>query len=347
MLPSKRKLARAFDFWTAVLAGAAGVLFLAFLIISVPRYQVRQDLRAGRITQSEIPQQVDAYRRTIIQLAGGLVVAIGLYLTWRRIEVTERRVAVSEEGQVTDRFSTAIEQLGDDRLEVRLGGIYALERIAKDSPKDHWTVMETLSAFVRENASSTREGEDSEDEATSPKDNSGPRTDVQAACTVIGRRKTDQDPEGEFVDLTRARLAGIHLLDADLSGANLQHADLSGAALFNADLSETIVHNTDLSGAHLKGATLSGALLTHADLSRKADLRNVDLSGADLMFADLGKARNLSISALCEAQTLYGATLEPGVEEAVLKQCPKILDHPNSDSPDASDPPDDDSTAAA
>jgi hypothetical protein len=37
-------------------------------------------------------------------------------------------------------------------LEVRLGGIYALERIARDSPTDHWTIIEVLSTYVRENS---------------------------------------------------------------------------------------------------------------------------------------------------------------------------------------------------
>ena len=59
---------------------------------------------------------------------------------------------VSQEGQITDRFTRAIEQLGAEQLQVRLGGIYALERIARDSPGDHWPIMEVLTAFVRENA---------------------------------------------------------------------------------------------------------------------------------------------------------------------------------------------------
>jgi hypothetical protein len=41
---------------------------------------------------------------------------------------------------------------GADKLDVRLGGIYALERIAKGSKRDHPTVVEVLSAFVREHA---------------------------------------------------------------------------------------------------------------------------------------------------------------------------------------------------
>ena len=53
---------------------------------------------------------------------------------------------------MTDRFTKAIEQLGSDKLDVRIGGIYALERIARDSAKDHPTVMEVLTAFIREHS---------------------------------------------------------------------------------------------------------------------------------------------------------------------------------------------------
>jgi hypothetical protein len=51
---------------------------------------------------------------------------------------------------VTDRYTKAIEQHGSDKLDVRIGSIYALERIARDSARDHPTVMEVLTAFIRE-----------------------------------------------------------------------------------------------------------------------------------------------------------------------------------------------------
>ena len=53
---------------------------------------------------------------------------------------------------MTDRYTKAIEQLGSDKLDVRIGGIYALERIARDSARDHPTVMEVLTAFIREHS---------------------------------------------------------------------------------------------------------------------------------------------------------------------------------------------------
>jgi hypothetical protein len=50
---------------------------------------------------------------------------------------------------LTDRYSKAIEHLGDSKVDVRLGGIYALERVAADSPTDRSAIIEVLCAFVR------------------------------------------------------------------------------------------------------------------------------------------------------------------------------------------------------
>jgi hypothetical protein len=58
--------------------------------------------------------------------------------------------------RITESFAKAVEQLGSDKLEVRLGGIYSLERISKESPDDYWTVMENLTAFVRNARAGTK-----------------------------------------------------------------------------------------------------------------------------------------------------------------------------------------------
>jgi hypothetical protein len=57
---------------------------------------------------------------------------------------------VTRREQVGDRYIRAVEQFGSDILEVRIGAIYALERVTVDSPKDLPTVMEVLAAFIRE-----------------------------------------------------------------------------------------------------------------------------------------------------------------------------------------------------
>ena len=78
-----------------------------------------------------------------LKIVGGVAVLGAAYFGWKRLEV-------NQEGQITERFTRAIDQLGSEKLEVRLGGIYALERIAKDSEKDTTTVLEVLCSYLRE-----------------------------------------------------------------------------------------------------------------------------------------------------------------------------------------------------
>src|SRR5215212_7701039 len=99
----------------------------------------------------------------IVGAVVGLVgVLIGQALQQRRhsqtLQETQRRhsedLRQAEQGQITERFTRAIDQLGSEKLEIRLGGIYALERIDKETPERayHGTVMEVLTAYVRENS---------------------------------------------------------------------------------------------------------------------------------------------------------------------------------------------------
>ena len=67
---------------------------------------------------------------------------------------TARNFSLARQGQVTDRYTKAIEQLGSDKgLDAQIGGIYALERIARDSHVDHPNNIEVLAAFIRDHSS--------------------------------------------------------------------------------------------------------------------------------------------------------------------------------------------------
>jgi hypothetical protein len=116
---------------------------------------------------------------------------------------------------VTDPFTKAIDQLGAvdasgrSKLQTRLGAIYRLERIARDSEKDHWPVMELLTTYVRENSPVTDRGNAQESGvAKKPR----PRTDIQAILTVLGRRERRYERIGQVIDLHGANLRGANLL---------------------------------------------------------------------------------------------------------------------------------------
>ena len=260
----------------------------------------------------------DAYRRTLAQILGGFGLLYGLYLTQRRIVATEDNVRVgqdnvrvAEEGHITERFTKAIAQLGDKEMAIRLGGIYALERITKDSEKDHGPIMEVLTAYVREKA--TTQGEYGEKAALKP------TTDIQAILTVLGRRETTgKNRENDRLDLSNTQLIGAILHEANLHGADLRGAYLISAKLYAAKLYAAKLYGANLHGAILGGADLRGANLRAADLSgadlRRADLLLADLSGANLLGAnlsgaDLREAKNLASKQVRSAKNWQEAGL--------------------------------------
>ena len=201
--------------------------------------------------------------RTARDTARGRVLALGAgLLATGALLFTARRFALSRDGRVTGRYAKAREQLGCEKVDVRIGGIHALERVARDSPADQPAVMEMLAAFIRERSREQWPPPDpggrARERSLSP--------DVRAAITAVGRRLAERDIGP--VDLAGADLAGADLAGADLAGADLGGARLTGADLTRADLTGADLTDVDLTGADLAGADLTRAELTGADLTR-------------------------------------------------------------------------------
>ncbi|MCC5581737.1 pentapeptide repeat-containing protein [Microtetraspora sp. AC03309] len=299
--------------WSLAGLALSGVVSLGLVVLLGPaarrlageRYPLTDEERR-QLSVTDRIEAVNATRQTLLQSATGLVVIGGVVFTALGLWYTAQTLDTTQQGQITDRYTKAIEQLGNRQsLDVRLGGIYALERLAADSPRDHRTIYDVLAAFTREHDPAP------ETEITGP-----PATDIQAALTVIGRR----DRDTFAVDLTALRAPEADLGGAYLSGANLGNANLSGADLHNANLSGADLHNADLRGAKLIGANLSNTdlggasltdVLTNMNLSganlSNTDLRNMDLRGANLIGANL-RGANL-IGANLSGANLSGADL--------------------------------------
>jgi Pentapeptide repeats (8 copies) len=222
-----------------------------------------------------------------------------------------------------ENFSKAIEQLGNDKIEVRLGGIYTLEQISRESDPEYWSVMEIITAFVREHAR-WQELSQTEWEALvmsyvtrshSPKTTA---TDIAAVVSVIGRRSAknrDREKEENWqfdlrrVDLRDANLREVHLEKAILMDAHLEGADLYGAHLEGAYLGRSHMVAVALQYAHLEGADLTVAQLQSATLM-EANLEDAKLYGTNLTGAWLDYAN------------LKGASLDGAqVEGAILEEC--------------------------
>lgn len=314
----------------ALLATAAGIAVLAW----VPGW-----IATTPASPAEA-EELRSVRTAVLAVLAGSLAVVGAI-------TAHRGYVVTREGQVTERFTRAVDQLGSESLEIRLGGIYAMERIARESRVDHGPIIEIVTAWLRVHARQT------------PSD--GITTDVQAALTALGRRRAEwdrdtlvlDDVEVPGADLVGARLnrlqanranlrrahfmnasiQGATLSDCDLqtanfTGASMRGADLSGPKLKNAmfvasdlgeaqfiyaDLSQALLINTRVAGADFSYSLLSGAALREAvGLNRAAfvdsNLKGVDLHASDLAEADL-RGANLSDADLRGAD-LRGARLD-------------------------------------
>jgi Pentapeptide repeats (8 copies) len=222
----------------SVLAGAVGVLLVLAALLAIIVYLPPQAIaHANSLGEADWLKAVQDLRTTILQGLGGVALLGTLYFSARTLRLNRR-------GQLTDRFTKAIEQLGSDKLTVRLGGIYALEQIALDSRELHWSVIEVLTAYLHEHARVDPTPDVEADKKRLP-------VDHQAIATVIGRRRWRQDPEDKRLELAELNLPGVLWRRAHLRRANLWRANLEGAYLRFAHLERARLVETNLTDAHL------------------------------------------------------------------------------------------------
>ncbi|TXK43877.1 pentapeptide repeat-containing protein [Nonomuraea sp. C10] len=297
------------------------------------------------MTAAERVEAVNSARHTLIQAVTGLVVIGGVVFTALGLWYTAQTLSTTQEGQITDRYTKAVEQLGSTKSDVRLGGIYALQRLAADSPRDRDTIRNVLSAFVRNHDMCTLQpGEKTPPKRCSDDKGEGnypivrPPADVVAALTIAPTLSAlkysvdiipgvinsgDITGRADFsnsrfpgaalsranlasADLTSANLTRAQLVEVDLKGARLAGANLAGADLFEVDLRGADLIGVNLMGASLSSLEFGGAYLMDADLSR-AELVGAELSGVSLSGANLSRA-DLSIAEL-SGTILSGANL--------------------------------------
>ncbi|MER5398210.1 pentapeptide repeat-containing protein [Streptomyces sp. NPDC002599] len=285
---------------TVMLWGTGTLLLIMASVVWLPRviyppltthelYAVASGKERIELQQAQAQVQND-FRGQLLQCLAGLVVTAGALAGWQQLKL-------AREGQVADRFGKAIDHLGSPTCDVRLGGIYALERLAKAYPADQPHITYLLGAFVRDRVAWPAGLPNGPEHPTLVVDTQLPwlssrYPDVQTALWVLGRR--DVHPDEQALYLSRLDLRRASLRGARLDKVNFRHANLASAWLVDAVLADSRLVNTDLRRANLQGASLvradlRGAHLQDADL-RRANLRGADLTGADLTGAQLDGA---------------------------------------------------------
>ena len=229
-----------------------------------------------------------------------------LIFTGFNLAATRQQNVVAEQGHLTDLYTHAMDQLGEsgpDHMQTRLGGIYALQHIAMDSPSDRDTVRRVLTEFIRTNSPIPQ----------NPPAPCKPVTeDIQAALTAVSEAGGTE----LYADLTNTCLVNVRLYvpdnaNPDLGGIDFGNSDLQGAELSfahetsnsyfeGAHMSQTHLVWADLTNASLDGADLTDADLTHADLHGTAKavhkLQNVTLLNAILNGADLSEMHLVGVN---------------------------------------------------
>ncbi|MDE2988014.1 MAG: pentapeptide repeat-containing protein [Chloroflexota bacterium] len=245
--------------------------------------------------------------RDVGLLAAGLL-ALGV-AAWRGLAADRQsgasrdQVVLAQQGLLNDRYQKSAEMLGSDTLPVRLGGIHALNRLAREHPDQYHVDVALLFCSLARPVDDSHDGSNVHDAGTDP-DGLGlrPPQDIQTIVWSIGNRTDSQfASERQSSDRFQLDLSRMHF-----AGGSAENANLSGVLLWGAGLQWSVCTNADFSGASLVKADLSHAELTGANLFRaqlwQAELRETNLSGANLLEASF-------LSANLRAAILTGAEI--------------------------------------
>jgi hypothetical protein len=252
-----------------------------------------------------------------------LTAAVAAAGAWIALMRHTAQTEADRQRRITDSFTKAGEQLSSEKFEVRLGGIYSLARISRESVDDYWPAMETLAAFVREGSRRLEGtldqrpfqervaqrayclwlelgqpcGRDEEiwEQAKNRELFLRPSTkDILAAAKVIAYRPAKEimreEENGWTLDLSGTILKWVDLKGANFARANFEQADLEGTKLDGAVLSRTRFFLAHLRKVSFRDADLRGANLSMTK-SQESDLTTADCADADFGWGDFSGAK--------------------------------------------------------
>ncbi|MEV0259819.1 pentapeptide repeat-containing protein [Streptomyces sp. NPDC050617] len=305
-----------------LLAGAGAAAFMIAVVLLIWRgpWWVDGEYLDAKGLRSGSAALVTGFRMAVVQIAAVLGAGLALLFTMFNYRLARR-------GQVTDRFTTALERLSSDDLYGRIGGVLALEQIIRDAPEQGLHAAQVLNAFVRQRAPHHQGRPVPRGAGTAghraalrrslstpgPRLPAEPAPDVQQALTALLYpllATSRHQVSGAVVDLSGLHLAGACLTGenawarrgfrftgmyraglafSDFAGSDLSRADLAYADLLGADFTRAVLARAKLTGANLMRARLAHADLIRADFAG-ADLRKADFTGAVLAGAQFAGA---------------------------------------------------------
>lgn len=292
---------------------------------SLPTYSYPQK----PIDEIERIKLEDSLRKTIIQFISSLSGALFFITLW----IAFQQYELTNEKQSSERFTQAINQLGNkENISIRIGGIYGLAKLAKDSTKDKEAVIDILTQYIRNytrqddfetakgvayHVSSSPGNTSNESDESDESDEIEPPPDIKATLKVLkdlikNRNKNEEPLDLRKADLRGANLSEFNLKEANLHDCNLESAFLNGTVLVKANLTRAILKKAKMRKTKLNEAFLQQAHLEEADLRKailiKANLEQTHLDGANMRQAELQNS-NLVRATLVRAK-LTNANLQ-------------------------------------
>ena len=294
-----------------MLAAVAAVVIVAF-VVTTWLLAIASGANPGT---DRANSRLDAVR-TGLAAGAGAGAAVGLMLAFRRQHHQEIATVLTDldatERRITELYTKAVEQLGSDKAPVRLGGLYALERLAQDNPVHRQTIVNVVCAYLRMPFSPTaptcnpqpRASENAEEPATEAEartDGNGDtwRQERQVRLTAqriladhlrddrAKERRSTDPPSLRFwpdvrLDLTGATLIDFGLHDAVVADARFGWATFTGRAWFHGATFTGHLwcgRATFTGDAEFKGVTFTGdAEFDHATFIGDANFERATFS---------------------------------------------------------------------
>jgi hypothetical protein len=299
----------------------------ALAIWRVPHWQEQSWRDRGITSEEKLAELVVQARTGMIQAFGGLALIATLALsayqvsearrsTNENLRLADKNLRLAQQGQVSERFARAIEELGatsangDPAIDVRTGALFLLRRIGLDATLHAEPAYRVVAAYIRNHYK----------EPDIPTDGckafNAPASDVSTALVFILPKLADyllpKDPSGrklgKMTGLRGATMRGLALdnlvlTDFDLTGIKLPYANLG-----NLDARNSILRSARFTRACLQRAKFQGA-----------DISGADFSGACLEGADFSDV-TVSLFTKFDNARLHGATFDPGILGTTLSE---------------------------
>jgi uncharacterized protein YjbI with pentapeptide repeats len=119
---------------------------VALVVASALGWVLYQHVQSSPAVRGAAPVEVVKTTLTLMVALGAVLTGVYAY---RKQRLGEGDAARADADQLTQRYSTAAEQLGHDKAAVRLAGVFAMARLADDWQKHRQECIDVLCAYLR------------------------------------------------------------------------------------------------------------------------------------------------------------------------------------------------------